>query len=65
MDIVEIRNLSDEQIKTTLDSSTRELMNIRFRISTRQMDNPQELRNARKTIARLKTEMGTRGMAGA
>lgn len=64
MDIAEIRNLSDEQMKSALDSSTRELMNIRFRISTRQMDNPQELRKAKKTIARLKTEMGMRGMVG-
>ena len=64
MDILAIRNLTDEQLSAELDSSMRELMNVRFRLSTRQMDNSQELRKARKTIARLKTVMSERGMVG-
>ncbi|MBI2855787.1 MAG: 50S ribosomal protein L29 [Chloroflexi bacterium] len=64
MDILEIRNLTDPQLRSELDSSMRELMNVRFRLSTRQLDNPQELRKVRKTIARLKTVMSERGMAG-
>lgn len=62
MDIIEIRNLSDEQLGSELDSSYRELMNLRFRLSTRQMDNPNELRKVKKTIARVKTVMRQRGM---
>ncbi len=62
MDIIEIRNLSDEQLSSELDSSYRELMNLRFRLSTRQMDNPNELRKVKKTIARVKTVMRQRGM---
>ena len=62
MDIIEIRNLSDEQLSSELDSSFRELMNLRFRLSTRQIDSPEELRKVKKTIARVKTVMRQRGM---
>ncbi len=60
MDILEIRALTDEQLVSELDSTYRELMNVRFRLSTRQLNNPQELRNVRKTIARVKTVMRQR-----
>ncbi len=62
MDILEIRALTNEQLFSELDSTYRELMNVRFRLSTRQLDNPQELRKVRKTIARVKTVMRQRGM---
>ena len=60
MDILEIRALTDEQLVSELDSTYRELMNVRFRLSTRQLNNPQELRNVRKTIARVRTVMRQR-----
>ena len=63
MDILEIRALTDEQLTSELDSTYRELMNVRFRLSTRQLNNPQELRNVRKTIARVKTVMRQRRIA--
>lgn len=62
MDILEIRALTDEQLASELDSTYRELMNVRFRLSTRQLNNPQELRNVRKTIARVKTVIRQRGL---
>jgi large subunit ribosomal protein L29 len=62
MDIVGIRNLTDEQLHSELDSSYRELMNLRFRLSTRQLNSPRELTKVRKTIARVKTVMRQRGM---
>ena len=62
MDIIEIRNLSDQQLTSELDSSYRELMNLRFRLSTRQLDSPEELRKVKKTIARVKTVMRQRGI---
>ena len=62
MDILGIRALTDEQLASELNSTYRELMNVRFRLSTRQLDNPQELRNVRKTIARVKTVMRQRGI---
>jgi len=63
LDILEIRALTNEQLAAELESTYRELMNIRFRISTRQLDNPQELRKVRKTIARVKTVMKQREMS--
>ena len=62
MDILEIRALTDEQLASELDSTYRELMNVRFRLSTRQLNNPQELRKVRKTIARVKTVIHQRRM---
>ena len=62
MDILEIRALTNEQLLSELNSTFRELMNVRFRLSTRQLNNPQELRKVRKTIARVKTVMRQRGM---
>lgn len=62
MDIREVRALTDEQLTSELNSTYRELMNVRFRLSTRQLNNPQELRKVRKTIARVKTVMRQRGM---
>ena len=63
MDIVEIRALTNEQLISELNSTYREMMNVRFRLGTRQLDNPQELRKVRKTIARVRTVMRQRGMA--
>jgi large subunit ribosomal protein L29 len=55
LDILQIRNLNDKDLRTEIDNSQRELMNLRFRLSTRQMENYHELKNVKKTIARLKT----------
>ncbi len=63
MDILEIRALTDEQLTSELNSAYRELMNVRFRLSTRQINSPQELRKARKSIARVRTVMRQRGIA--
>lgn len=64
MDMTAIRTMTDDQIQSELDNSFREMMNIRFRLSTRQINNPQELRNVKKTIARIKTVMRQRGLNG-
>ena len=64
MDMTAIRAMTDDQIQSELDNSFREIMNIRFRLSTRQINNPQELRNVKKTIARIKTVMRQRGLNG-
>ena len=64
MDMTAIRAMTDDQIQSELDNSFREMMNIRFRLSTRQINNPQELRNVKKTIARIKPVMRQRGLNG-
>lgn len=55
MRIQEIRALGDPELAEQLEASHRELFNLRFRISTRQLANHREVRKAKKTIARLKT----------
>ncbi len=62
MDILAIRALTDEQLSSELNSTYRELMNVRFRLSTRQLNNTNELRKVRKTIARMRTIMRQRGI---
>jgi len=62
LDILAIRALTDEQLSSELNSTYRELMNVRFRLSTRQLNNTNELRKVRKTIARMRTIMRQRGI---
>ena len=62
MDIGEIRSLSDQDLYKEIDNSRREMMNLRFRLSTRQMENYHELKTVKKTIARLKTIIRERGL---
>ena len=54
--------MTDEQIRSELDNSFREMMNVRFQLSTKQINNPQELRIVKKNIARIKTVMTERGL---
>jgi len=62
LDILAVRALSDEELSSELNDTYRELMNVRFRLSTRQLGNTNELRKVRKTIARMKTVMRQRGI---
>ena len=55
MQIHEIRDLTNQQLEEELESSYKELMNLRFRAATNQLTDTNEPRKVRKTIARLKT----------
>ena len=58
--IQEIRALSSEELKKQLDGAYRELLNLRFRLATKQLVNYHEIRNVMKRIARIKTIMRER-----
>ena len=60
MRIQEIRSLSSEELRKQLDSSYRELLNLRFRLATRQLVNQHEIRNVRKRVARMRTVLKER-----
>ncbi len=60
MRIHEVRALSQEDIEKELEGSYKELMNIRFRLATRQLSDTSQLRKVRRTIARIKTVMRER-----
>ena len=55
MQIHEIRDLTNQQLEEELESSYKELMNLRFRAATNQLTDTNEPRKVRKTIARIKT----------
>ena len=55
MQVEEIRALSPEELEKQLEESYKELFNLRFRHSTRQLVNYCELGKVRKNIARIKT----------
>ncbi|MBI2165780.1 MAG: 50S ribosomal protein L29 [Chloroflexi bacterium] len=53
--VAELKGKTDGELRAELDATQRELMNLRFRKATRQLENTSELRKARKRIARIKT----------
>jgi large subunit ribosomal protein L29 len=55
LNIEEIRALSPEDLVKQIEEAHKELFDLRFRLSTRQLVNHQELRRVRKEIARMET----------
>ena len=51
----DIRALTDNALREEIDKSFTELMNLRFRLATRQLSNVSEIKKVRRDIARLKT----------
>ena len=59
----QIRTLSDERLNEEEEGTQRELLNLRFRLSTRQLANPNELRIAKRRLAQIKTVRRERTLA--
>jgi large subunit ribosomal protein L29 len=59
----EIRALTDSDIRGQLEDAQRELLNIRFRLATKQMANHREIRKVKKRIATMKTVLRERELA--
>ncbi len=55
MKIAEILALSNEDLVKQLEEAHKELFELRFRLSTKQLVNHREIRRVKKNIARLKT----------
>jgi large subunit ribosomal protein L29 len=51
----EIRELNVDQLKQQLISKEEELFNLKIQLSTKQLENPMKIRDARRHVARLKT----------
>ena len=65
MKVDEFRALSTEDLAKQLEEAHQELLNLRFRLATRQLVNHRELLRVKRNIARFKTimrerELGTR-----
>ena len=56
----EIRSLSNEDLAKQLEEAHRELFDLRFKLAIKQLVNHQQLRNVKKSIARMKTVMRER-----
>jgi large subunit ribosomal protein L29 len=60
----ELRALETSALYQRLDEAGRELMDIRFRLATRQTDNSAALSLAKRQIARIKTVLTERELEG-
>ena len=59
----EIRSLDDKQLAEKLKECRAELFNLRFQMATSQLDNTARVKNVKKDVARILTEMRAREIA--
>lgn len=60
----ELRAMSTEELRRQLEEAYHELFNLRFRKATRQLDNTAAIGKARREIARIRTILRERELAG-
>jgi len=60
----EIRDMSDDQIQQELQALERRVFDLRTQAETEELQVPSELRNARRDIARMRTVLRQRDLAG-
>ncbi len=61
----DIAEFDIEELESQLNETRRELFNLRFQLATGQLDNFSRLREVRKDVARMMTEMRNREIAEA
>ncbi len=59
----EIRELTDEELQSKLKECRSELFNLRFQMATSQLDNTARVKNVKKDVARILTEIRARELA--
>ena len=60
MKAAEIRELSADDLAAKLKEALAELFNLRFQMATSQLDNTARVKQVKKDIARIQTEMRAR-----
>ena len=63
MKSAEIRELSADDLKSKLEEARAELFNLRFQMATSQLDNTARVKQVKKDIARIQTEMRARELS--
>lgn len=63
MDAVEIRELTDEELREQVRLTEEELFRLRFRAAYEELENASLLRTLRRDLARMKTIQHERRMA--
>jgi large subunit ribosomal protein L29 len=61
----EIKDLESTDLELKLKEARVELFNLRFQLATGQLDNPGRIKNVKRDIARLHTELRTRELDAA
>ena len=56
----EIKKLSNEEIISKIKADKEELFNLRFQLANSQLEKPSRLKDLRREVARLKTELRER-----
>lgn len=59
----EIRDLTDDEIKSRISDAQEELFRLRFRSATQQIENPSLIKSLRRDVARMRTILRQREMA--
>ena len=60
---VEIRELTGDELQVRLRDAEAELLNLRIRQSSGQLDKPSRMREVRRGVARMKTILNERARA--
>ncbi|OGW49928.1 MAG: 50S ribosomal protein L29 [Nitrospirae bacterium RBG_19FT_COMBO_58_9] len=55
MDLKELRQLTAPELAEKSQQLTQELFNLRFQLGTGRLENPMQVRKAKRSIARVKT----------
>lgn len=63
MKALELRQLSDEELKKRIQDEEENLANLRFQKALSQVENPMKFRHSRRDIARMKTILRQRALA--
>jgi large subunit ribosomal protein L29 len=62
MKMTELREMSDEQLRLTLNETVETLFRLRMQAQTERLDAPSELRHHRRRVAQIKTIQREREM---
>ena len=55
MELKKMRDMTEVELNTELSKMKKELFNLRFRHATGQLENPVQMRELKRNIARVKT----------
>ena len=59
----DIQELTDEELAKKVEEGRAELFNLRFQMATSQLDNTARVKQVKKDIARIMTEMRARELS--
>ena len=62
MKTADVRNKPDADLEKDLETAYKDLMTLRFRWATRQLNNVYEIKKVRKDIARIRTVLTERAL---